>query len=123
MANTISTGAARQYTNNVLGGPVTEIESTPTIASNAATSILPNNGDRVGVVIVNLSTSTVYISFNSAVNATNGILLGPSGGSLSLEVTEDFTLPSRQLWGYCVNATAQLYVLELTRYDLNRDKG
>lgn len=107
-------GAARASAESLLGGPCDELESNPTIATTVGVAI-DGNGDRVGLVFVNLGANPVYVSLNSGVGSTNGILLGQTGGSISMTVRDDFTLPSRRWYGISTGGNSAIYVLELIR--------
>jgi hypothetical protein len=107
-------GAARTYTEQQLGGPVTEIE-TVTAASTAAAKLLSNSPDRVGLVIMNLGSTNVFVSLASNPSANLGILLAPNGGSISLTVKDDFTLCSREWYFSSASATPNVYTLEYVR--------
>lgn len=108
-------GAARTYTDAQLGGPTTEIETVVSVGT-AATQLAKNNPDRVGLVIVNLSTNIVYCAWNSAVSSSQGILLSASGGNFALNVRDDFTLPSRELSALAGGPGSNVYVLEIVRF-------
>lgn len=118
MTPTIAVGAARQYSAVLLGGPIHEQDSNPT-CNTTATVLIDGDGDRVGLVIVNQGANNVFISIDSNVGTTNGILLGSSGGSVSMDVTRDFTLPARRWWGIASGGTSKCYVLEILRIVLS----
>src|ERR1700758_1890196 len=104
-------GAARQYTENELGGPITEIE-TVTAASTTAAQLVSNSPDRVGLVFMNLGSTNVFVSLAPNPSANLGILLAPNGGSIALTVKDDFTLCSRQ-WNFVsASSTPNVYTLE-----------
>lgn len=108
-------GAALTNTQQRLGYIINEVESSPTALSTVpATQILTQNADRVGLIIVNISINTCFVGTIQA-NVTNavGILLSPNGGSITMQVRDDWTLPSRSWFGLGSGGNAQLYVLEL----------
>lgn len=109
-----SFGPARDYLQKKFGGLFEELESSP-VAGVAATSIIPNNPNRLGVVVVNLGANVVYLALSTAPSSTNGIAVAANGGSLSLTVDEDFTHVTRQLNAVSPAGNSQLYVLELVR--------
>jgi hypothetical protein len=108
-------GAALTWTQEEYGYLIHEVESFPGIPfqSTPATQILSNNGDRLGLVIVNPGTSVVYISLSSSVSSNNGIILTANGGALTTNVRQDLTLPSRAWYAISPAAPGQLYVLEI----------
>lgn len=122
MSGKVATGAALQFCIDAFGGPVVENDSAPTVQANA-TVIVDGNGDRVALIILNQSATDVYIHFDPAVSTTNGILLSAKGGSVSMDVTRDFTFPSRRWYGIGNGGAAQLTVLELERYALTNVPG
>lgn len=103
-------GAARYFTEQQLGGPTRENESNPT-AGVTQTSAVGNNGDRVGLIIVNQGANDVFIAL-AAPSATNGIRLSASGGNVSMNVRDDFTLPARQWFMIAPTGSSAVYVLE-----------
>jgi hypothetical protein len=107
-------GAARQYAESIFGGPIHEQESNPTLTTTVGV-VIDGDGDRVGLVIVNQGANPLFISLTSAVSATNGILLGANGGSVSIDVLEDYTLPSRRWYGVTTGGSSAVYVLEVLR--------
>lgn len=108
-------GAALTNTQQRLGYIINEVESNPLITVGAPTApFLPQNADRVGLIIVNTSINTAFIAVSQAeVNNVFGILLSPNGGSVTMQVRDDWTLPSRAWWGTASGGSAQMYVLEL----------
>ena len=81
-----------------------------------ATEIVPNNPDRLGVTIVNLSTNSVYLALDSSVSSSKGILLAPSGGSASFNVEEDYQMVGWAIWGVASGASSAIFVIEVTEY-------
>ena len=108
-------GAARAFTEVLLGGPTIEVESNPT-ATNSVTVLLQANPDRVGLVFVNQGANDVFISLNAGVSTTNGIRLAASGGSITMDVRGDFTIPSRTWFAITTAGTSAMYILEVNRY-------
>lgn len=107
-------GAAREWTQQELGGPCNEQESNPTIATSV-TTVIEGNGDRVGLVMINLGTNNVFVSLASDVGSSKGVFLAPSGGAVTLDVRDDFTLVSRKWFGIAITGSSVVYVLEIVR--------
>lgn len=107
-------GAARAFTEAALGGPCTEIETNPTIQATV-TNVVNNSPDRVGLVIINLGANDVYIAMNAGVSNTNGLKLPANGGSVSMNVRDDFVIPSRQWFGIANGGASTIYCLEEVR--------
>jgi hypothetical protein len=113
---TYSTSAALLFTEQELGGPCVEVESYYTITSASQNVIAQGNGDRVGLLIMNLGSNSLYVGLNGIISSTTGIALLGSGASISLTVRDDFTLPSRQWSATSVGGSSFIYVLEIIRY-------
>lgn len=107
-------GAARAYTEDQLGGPCNELESNPTVQTTVGI-LIGGNADRVGLVIVNQGANDVFISLSAGVSTSNGIRVGANGGSATLNVRDDFTLPSRTWYAIANGGTSAVYVLEEVR--------
>ena len=120
MATTPTTASAFQFAANLtwvqkeLGWLVNEVESFPTVAQTpGVTQLLPQNGDRVGLFMMNGTADTIYVSINSGVSSIQGIALNPNGGSVTLKIRDDFTLITRAWWGVSYGGPGSLYILEL----------
>jgi hypothetical protein len=110
----VAVGAARAYAEKLFGGPLTENETNPSIGTTVAT-VIEGSGDRVGLVIVNQGNNPLFIGTQSNVSSTNGILLAANGGNVSMDVTRDFTLPSRKWFGITTGGSTNVWVLEVLR--------
>ena len=78
------------------------------------TGLSADNGDRVGVHIINLSPNGVYVGRGADVSATKCLqYLAPSGGFFSLNVLEDFTLATRELYIIATAALSSVSTLEI----------
>jgi len=120
--STPAIGAALAYTQQLLGGPVFEQDSSVTTSANIQ-QLVPGNGDRVALVIINTGSNDAMIWLDSTISSTVGIRIAASGGSVTMEVTEDFTLPSRQWFCLQINGATPLAVIELVRSVLNSQQG
>lgn len=118
----IRKGAALEFTEIDLGGPVVEQESFP-VCQLTVTDIAPGNGDRVGLVIMNLGANPVYISLSPSVGPAAGLLLSANGGLTTMAVRDDFTLPSRAWKMISTGGTSQMYILELIRFSATQKAG
>ena len=112
-------GAAMQYCVDQFGGLIDEIESNPTIAGAGVTQIVPGNGDRMSLVIINVGGHDVMVMpESSAVSVTNaiGIRLAANGGGISLVLKDDLTMPSRRWMAASQDGSASsLFVIEQNR--------
>jgi hypothetical protein len=109
-------GAALTWTQGEYGYLIQEVETFPTLGlvTAPAANVVGNNGDRLALVIVNVSVNDIYVSIAPSVNIGFGIKLLASGGSLTMNVRQDLTLPSRAWFGISAGlTTATIYVLEL----------
>lgn len=110
MANR-TTGAARWFTEKDLDGPSRSQESITAVSATAIT-IVPNNPDRVALVLVNQGTADVNISLIPIVSLTAGIRLAAGGGFVSMIVKDDYTVVSREWFGISITGTNNVYALE-----------
>lgn len=111
MANR-STGAARYFTEQQLGGPTRTIPSNPNIQTSV-TQVCNNNPDRVGLVVVNLGSFDVFVWTDNSVSTTKGVRLTANGGVMTLNVKDDYTLVAEQWIGIGSGGAALLGVLEV----------
>ena len=82
----------------------------------AAAEIVPNNPDRLGLTIINLSTNSVYLALDNSVSSSKGMLLVPTGGSATFSLEDDFQMVGWAIWGVASGAASPLYVIEVTEY-------
>src|SRR5580698_7646863 len=113
-----SSSAALLFTEQELGGPCTENETILALTALVANAAVNGNGDRVGLIFVNLDSQAMYLSLTAQTGA-NGIELSANGGSLTMNVRDDFTLCSRAWYATTGHPTASLYVLEIIRFTTN----
>ena len=118
MADKVAQGAARAYTEIELGGPCTEIESNPTV-STTVSQIVGGNGDRVGLLIINMGANQIEMGLTPSVSTTNAIPIPGGGGFFQVNVADDFTLPTRAWYAITDAATTTLYILEIVRISLS----
>jgi len=78
--------------------------------------VVPNNPDRLALLIINLSTNSVYLALDASVSSSKGMLLCSSGGSGSFSLEEDFQLVGWAIWGVATGAASPLYVIEVLEY-------
>ena len=71
---------------NILSGPISASAPTNVLVGVASGAAVAANNNRVGLVLVNISNSTVYLGLQGAVAVLNsGIVLTPNGGSFSMD--------------------------------------
>jgi len=87
-----------------------------TSVGTTAVEILSNNPRRLGAVIINLSTNTVYLGLSQDVSSSKGILLTPNGGSFALVWDEDFQMTAWAWWAVSSGASSSIYTIEVVVY-------
>src|SRR4051794_25211153 len=100
MKNDINIGAALKYWRDIFGGTAVENENTVSV-STTVTNAINGNGDRLGLLIMNLGSANVFVGISSGISANFGTLLGANGGFISLNVRDDFTLQTRNWSAIC----------------------
>jgi len=75
----------------------------------ASALLLPNNPDRVGLVIVNLSANIIYISPRDPAAAAAGIRLDANGGWRSLIWDEDMELVAHDWYAIATGALSAIF--------------
>lgn len=110
----MATGAAYRFIEKWFGTPV-RVKPTATTATTSDASLVGNDPDRVGLTIINLGVSTIYVvpDSDAPASSTNGIVLSPQGGTMNLDVMEDGPLPSYGWHAIAASGTPNLLVLEL----------
>lgn len=108
-------GAALQYWREQFGGVAVENENTVSV-NTAVVSAINGNGDRLGLLLMNLGSANIFVSVSSAVGTSFGVLLSSNGGFIAMNVRDDFTLQTRQWFAICpAGGPSTLYTLELSR--------
>lgn len=112
-------GAAAEFLRSRYKGELTEDETSVTVGT-AVSTVIEGDADRLGLLLLNLSSNTIYVSIDNTVSATNGIRLGANGGSVALNVTDDGMIQTRTWYGLATGAGSSMYVLELSRFIADR---
>lgn len=76
------------------------------------TRLLGNNPNRLSFLIVNMGSSAIYVSPQSSVSSSRGIVLGANGGFLSQIWSEDFDMVGFE-WYSIASASTAVYVIEI----------
>lgn len=89
-------------------------ESYPSVGSSPV-QILPNDPNRVGFLVSNLSSNTIYVGLKNNVDSTTGLALG---GLLSFGSIwrDDFHTVGFSRFAISPSGTSQLYVAEIVMY-------
>lgn len=97
-------------------GSTSGIVNTVPVSSTGVTPVIGANANRQGLLLVNISASDIWISFNQTVGSANGILLIANGGFFSLNRWEDFDLTGYPFYAIAASGPANLLALENTAY-------
>lgn len=116
--NPIAVGAALAWAKKEFGGNVIAQDSV-VVVPTAAAQILAGNPDRVGLLFMNIGSVAVNVGLTAAVGGNNGILLVSGGGSVTMNVRDDFTLQSFAWFGSSGGGgNVNVYVIEVNRFSL-----
>lgn len=110
----ISVPAPVLFLRDRFGGDFEETDGVVDVDA-AAILIARNDPECVALTIINTGTDDVYLAPNNKVSTAAGIELNP-GGSLSLTVRDDATLPTREWWAIGASAGQTVYFLRVRRY-------
>lgn len=79
--------------------------------------VLPNNPNRLGFIVMNLSANVVYFDLEQDVSATPGAEVGlrmdANGGFVSMIWDEDFQMTAWAWWAVSAGADTRLVILEV----------
>lgn len=115
MAQTpVMVGAALQYTQSVTNSETETYDYNPTITTSVS-QLLPNNADRLELIIFNLGANDGYVHWDGAVSSTNGFKVNANGGFLLFKVKDDFTLVARQFFAVSTIGNTTFTVVEVVR--------
>lgn len=87
-----------------------------TSLGTTATLVLANNPNRLGWVIVNLSSNVIYLGFANDVSSSKGVRLAANGGFASRIWDEDFHPTGWAVWGIASGAGSAIYSYEIISY-------
>jgi len=109
MINTV-----RDYLLARLGVPTTPRASAAgSVLGLTVGQILRQDPRRVGFIFINLSPNQMFISPIGAASATNGIRVGPSGGSVHVLSLEDGEMTAWEWTGIADLAASNYFILEI----------
>jgi hypothetical protein len=83
--------------------------------------VLPNDPNRVGFIISNLSTNTVYIALANAVTTTTGLAVG-GGSAIASKWRDDFQTVGFARYMVSASSNCSIYVAEIVMY-VNEQPG
>lgn len=107
-------GAAAQFVAKEYGGNFRVRQSIQTVGA-ASVTVAPNDGDRTQLVIINVGTTQITLSFQPAAVLGQGILLLDNGSVYSVNVRDDAIIPAWAHQAISSAAGGSLLVLEVTK--------
>ena len=81
-------------------------------ADTAEKVVFRYNPNRVALFVINLSANNVYIARTQSVSSSSGIFLTPNGGSITMNVRDDFLLPTLEWWIEASSNNSAIYSME-----------
>lgn len=112
---TVLQGAAPAYIAKEYGGSFEEIEQTISVLTTV-TKLVGNNPERLALILINVGANDVYVKPSNNPGVEQGLLLAAFGGSVSLNVRSDLTLPTREWYGIADTTASTVYAIEVNRY-------
>ena len=77
--------------------------------------VLPNDPNRTGFIISNLSANTIYVGMQNAVSSTTGVAVG-GGNGLTSNWRDDFQTVGYQRYAISTTGSNSVYVAEIVMY-------
>jgi len=108
-------GALSDYVQKKFGVSTRAIQDPVTVLCTFAASVtlLQNNPDRLGFIVVNLGATAMYVAWDPTVSATHGIYIAPNGGSFSMTADEDGELAGWELYGIAITSDNDIFIVEM----------
>lgn len=104
---------ARELVRERFRAPVSPITNRDLAQAGVAVArLFRQDPDRLGFLVVNLSTADLFIGPFQDVSTTKGIRLGPSGGNISLLWEEDFETVAWEWFAVASAAASDLLAIE-----------
>jgi len=114
--------ALQAFIDSVAGGPCWVKESTASIGV-AEGLIVDHNFERMALAIINTSANTLSLKPGKGATTTNGIILNPNGGSLTVNARDDLALVGWEWWGIAGGAASSIIVFEVIRFSRTQQAG
>jgi hypothetical protein len=105
-------GMALDWLIKQYGGRLREDESTAVTGAGFA-SVAPNDPDACSLLFENTGPFAIFLVTQQNAPASSGILLAPNGGIVSMNLLDDFTLPTKQWFAASPGGASGLYILRL----------
>lgn len=104
---------SRDIVSRWIGAPTTvEVDRLTSSVGPTPIVIARHSLDRVGITVVNLSTSSITVGFDHQVAQGRGINLVP-GGSFGFVLQDDYAMCEQEYWGYSRTADSGIFVAEV----------
>jgi len=107
-------GAALEFLQRRFGGPCRDQDLVVTVGTSII-NVVPRDNERVSLTFVNLGSSNIYISPSSNPSTAKGMKLGPSGGTVAINLNDDSLLVAVEWNAIGDAAGGTLYVLTVRR--------
>jgi hypothetical protein len=78
--------------------------------------VVGNDPNAGALTFINTGANDIFLKLRQDLAATNGIRLAANGGSVSLTMRDDFTLPTREWFAASPAGASSLYILRLSAY-------
>lgn len=104
-----------EYLLKTFGGHF-EVENVSVSVGTGLTEAAQGAGDRSVLIFINTSANTIYLLPDYAVSTTRGIVLNASGGFLSMNMAQDFVMPTLPWYAVASVAASTLTRISCRRY-------
>ena len=81
-----------------------------------------NDPERGLILLVNLSVNTIYIGYDPQVSSSRGITLGANGGSYSVNIRDDFHLPSMAHYAIATGVGSNIFRVTTRRIAVSEQR-
>lgn len=107
-------GIVGEWLRAQYSGLFRELES---VVANVATfsEIVQADPERISLTIVNVGPGICFLSTRADIGVGNGIRIRANGGLFHVDLSLDWTLPSKQWFATATGSTTSVYVLEVKR--------
>lgn len=102
-------GAALEFLEKEFQGPVQDDEEVVAITTSVGEAIR-GDPDRLMITFVNLGANVIILSTLPNPSSTRGYYLAANGGSISMTVRDDGTLPTRQFFAIALVGASTLQI-------------
>jgi len=105
-------GQATEILKREYGGLIQEREA-EFVTGAGFQQALQNDPDAVAVTFVNFGAFDIFLALRQTAPASSGVRLVPNGGSVSLTLRDDLTLPAHEWFAASPGGASSLYSLRL----------